>query len=177
MTRLLGCALVVIAGALSLGPRLDATRAAMPPAGLDRVKILAGTWKADGQSFDTDFSKAGRDTSVLKNDCWSSGEFFACDQIVNGESKALIIFSYNSKDDSYNSYAVPAGGDPASSGHLKIDGNNWTYQNPPNPDSKPPFFRTLNVFEGATVIHYTVQFSKDNANWITMKQGVETKRK
>jgi hypothetical protein len=145
--------------------------------GIDKIAVLAGTWKTDGQSFDTDFSKVGHDTSKLRNDCWGSGEFYSCDQYVNGESKALIVFTYNAGDGTYNTYAIRSGGASATSGKLKIDGDTWTYENPQSADSQPPYFRTVNVFEGAGTIHFSVEYTRDNQHWITMNQGVETKQK
>jgi hypothetical protein len=145
--------------------------------GIDKITILAGTWKTNGQSLDTDFSKAGRDTSTLRNDCWRSGEFYSCDQFVNGESKALVIFTFNPGDGTYNTYAIIAGGKPATSGKLKIDGETWTYEKPQDSDSKPPYFRTVNVFEGANTIHFSVEFTRDNQHWTVMTQGVETRQK
>lgn len=149
---------------------------AAPTVGLDKVTVLAGAWKTDGQSFDTDFSKAGHDTSKLRNDCWRSGEFYSCDQYINGESKTLITFTFNTGDGTYNTYAIRSGGAPATSGKLKIDGDTWTYENPQSADSQPPYFRTVNTFRDAGTIHFTVQYTRDNLHWITMNQGVETKQ-
>jgi hypothetical protein len=145
--------------------------------GIDRMTVLAGTWKTDGQAFDTDFSRAGHDTSTLRNDCWRSGEFYSCDQYVNGKSKALIVFSFNASDGTYNTYAIRSGGAPATSGKLKIDGDTWTYENPQDPGSQPPYFRTVNVLEDFTTIHFAVEYTRDNLHWITMNQGVEIKQK
>jgi hypothetical protein len=164
------------AGAAAVRENAPQAQAA-PAEGLDKVTVLAGTWKTDGQRFDTDFSKAGHDTSTLRNHCWRSGEFYACDQFVNGASKVLIVFSFNASDGTYNSYAIPAGGKPAFSGKLKIDGETWTYENPQTADSKPPYFRTINVFEDSSTIHFTVQYAHDNQHWITMNQGIETRQK
>jgi hypothetical protein len=159
------------------GSSILGASAASAAEGLDKMAVLTGTWKTDSQQFDTDFSKAGRDTSTLRNDCWRSGEFYACDQYVNGKSKALIVFSFSASDGTYNTYAIRSGGAPASSGKLKIDGDTWTYQNPQDADSQSPYFRTVNVFEDDSKIHFSVEFTRDNQHWVTMNEGVETRQK
>ena len=63
----------------------------------------------------------------MRNDCWRSEGFYACDQIVNGESKALIVFTYSSKDDIFHNFAIPSEGGPANSGKLSVQGNVWIY--------------------------------------------------
>ena len=147
------------------------------PLGLEKLKVLAGTWKSDGQAYDTEFSKAAKDTSTLHNDCWQSGEFYACDQIVDGVSRALIIFTFNAKDGTYNNYAIQVGGAPARPGGiLTIDGTTWTYSPRPDPDAKSPFFRTVNVFDGDSTIHYKLEFTRDNKNWTTTRDGIERRQ-
>ena len=55
--------------------------------GIDAIQAYDGTWKTEMEHFNTPFSKAGKESSILYKDCWKSGDFFACHQIVNGESK------------------------------------------------------------------------------------------
>lgn len=179
MTRSVIAFTVLFAAAIfvSISSPRSVARAQSAPAGLDKLKVLAGTWKSDGQAYDTEFSKAAKDTSTLHNDCWQSGEFYACDQIVDGVSRALIIFTFNAKDGTYNNYAVQAGGAPARlGGILMIDGNTWTYSSRPDPDAKPPFFHTVNVFDGDSTIHYKLEFTRDNKTWTTTREGIERRQ-
>lgn len=165
---------VITAAAMRGTPRTSAQT--MPPA-LQKLTVLAGTWKAAGKTYVTDFSKEGVDNSTLHNDCWQSGMFYACDQIVDGDSKALIVFTPGAKNGTYVNYGIVSP-NPADAGQLVIDGNKWTYGGVTE-GKKAPYWRTLNTFDnanGTTTIHYTVQFSKDGTNWITMKDGVETKQ-
>ena len=165
------CVMSLIAGGSS---ERSIVRAQAKAAGLDALKVLAGTWKADGEAFDTEFSKASKDTSTLHNDCWQSGEFYACDQIVDGVSRALIVFSLSEKDGTFNNYAIQAGGAPAGPGGiLTIAGNTWTYALRPSSDAKPPFFRTVNLFEGSSTIRYKIEFTRDNKSWTTTREGIE----
>jgi hypothetical protein len=154
--------------------RVDAQLA---PAGLDKLKVLSGTWKSGGQAYDTEFSKAAKDTSTLHNDCWQSGEFYAFDQIVDGVSRALIIFSFNTKDGTCNNYAIQTGGAPARPGGIvTIAGNTWTYGARTDPEERLPFFRTVNVFDGDSTIHYKLEFTRDNKTWTT-REGIERRVK
>jgi hypothetical protein len=167
-------AAIILASALRKTPQVSAQT--MPPA-LQKLTVLAGTWKVNGKTYDTDMAKAGTDTSTLHNDCWQSGIFYACDQIVDGDSKALIVFTPGAKDNTFVNYGIVAP-NPANAGRLVIDGNKWTYGGFTEGE-KAPFWRTLNTFDsanGTTTIHYTVQFSKDGTSWITMKDGLETKQ-
>jgi hypothetical protein len=170
--------ILLAASALVSNPFSRNAAAQAAPAGLDKLKVLARTWKSDGQAFDTEFSKASKDSSTLRNDCWQSGEFYACDQIVDGVSRALIIFSFNAKDGTYNNYAIQADGAPARPGGiLTIAGIKWTYGSRPDPDEKPPFSRTVNVFDGDSTIHYKLEFTRDNKTWTTTREGVERRVK
>jgi len=90
--NVIACGIMLGASALVANPLSKNAAAQSAPAGLEKLKVLAGTWKSDGQAYDTEFSKASKDSSTLHNDCWQSGEFYACDQIVDGVSRALIIF-------------------------------------------------------------------------------------
>ncbi len=78
-------------------------------AGIDAIQAYAGTWKTQMEHFDTAYSKAGKESSTLRNDCWKSGGYYVCDQFVNGESKALIVFTYNDKDKTYYDVSDHAG--------------------------------------------------------------------
>jgi hypothetical protein len=83
--------------------------------GIDAIEAYRGTWKTEMEHFNTPYSKAGKESSTLHNDCLKSGEFFACHQIVNGESKALIIFTYDAKSKTYTTYPIMPDGRAAGS--------------------------------------------------------------
>jgi len=90
----------------------------------------------------------------------------------------LSFFSFNEKDGTYNNYAIQAGGAPARPGGvLTIAGNMWTYGSRPDPEEKPPFFRTVNVFEGDSTIRYQLEFTRDNKTWTTTREGLERRVK
>src|SRR5579871_755066 len=118
--------------------------AAAGQTGVEKIEAYQGTWKIETEHLDTRFSKAGKESSTLRNDCWRSAGFFVCDQFVNGESKALIAFTYDPKDEIFHSYSVPAGGEGGGGGKLVIKGNVWTFPWEQKEDGKTVYFRVVN---------------------------------
>ena len=151
-----------------------AVRAAEPQ-GIDKILAYQGTWKIETEHFDTRFSKAAKESSTLRNDCWRSAGYFVCDQFVNGESKDLIVFTYDAKNDIYNSYSVPAEGGGGGAGKLKIEGNVWTFPWEDTREGKTIYFHVLNTFKAPGVIEYRQEFSEDKVHWTVTARGVEHK--
>lgn len=150
-------------------------RGAPLPAGLDKIAEYAGTWKTETGHFDTLFSKAGRDSATIKNDCWRSGDYYACDQYLNGKSKALLIYTYDAKDDTYTVYPITAGEDDVQTGKLIIHGNVWTFPWETKEKGKIVYFRVTNIFTALDTIEYREEYSLDKAHWYPMAQGYERK--
>src|SRR5271165_4628168 len=78
--------------------------------GIDKLSAYAGTWKTETEHFDTKFSKARKDSTTLRNDCWRSGGYYCCHQFVDDKAAALIVYTYNEKSDAYKSYVIPSDG-------------------------------------------------------------------
>ncbi len=146
---------------------------AAEPTGIDKILAYQGTWKIEIEHFKTRTSEARKESTTLRNDCWRSAGYFACDQFVNGESQVLIVFTYNAKDDTYNSYPVPAGGGEAGLGKLVIKGNVWTFPWENRENGKTTYFRVVNVFTAPGVIDYRQEFSEDQVHWTQTAKGVE----
>jgi hypothetical protein len=146
-----------------------------PTAGIDAVMAYAGTWKVQGERFATAYSDAGKEESTLRNDCWKSGGFVACNQYVNGESKVLLVFTYNAQQKVYTSYPVPQNGDPVNAGRLQIIGNVWTFPWQVSQGVNITYFHVVNVFTSSDRIEYAQEFSTDNVHWTPMAKGFETR--
>lgn len=144
-------------------------------AGIDAVMAYAGTWKVQGERFATAFSDAGKEDSTLRNDCWKSGAYVTCNQFVNGDSKVLLVFTYNDKQKMYSSYPIPQNGDPVTAGRLQIIGNIWTFPWQVAHGENITYFHVVNVFTTADRIDYAQEFSTDNVHWTTMAKGIETR--
>ncbi|MGH8306955.1 MAG: hypothetical protein ACRER0_01635 [Gammaproteobacteria bacterium] len=159
-----------------LGFSVSLAYAAPAASGLDKIEAYAGTWKTQTEHFNSPYSKAGKETSTLHNDCWRSGDFYACHQIVNGKSAALIVFTYSGKDGLYHSYAIPAnGGDAGLGGELIIKGNIWTFPWDYKDKGKIVYFRVVNIFTAPGAIEYRQEFSNDKTHWTVMAKGHEAR--
>ena len=167
----IGMVLVVSFG---LGP----TAMAAPPehlVGVDVVLAYAGTWKVEMEHLDTAHSKASHEKTTLRNACWKNGLYLACNQYVDGESKVLIVFTYNAKENIYTSYQIPSNGGESGSGKLLIDGNVWTFPWQLTEGDKTTFYRVVNVFAAPDRIEFRQEFSADKVHWTVMATGTETK--
>lgn len=137
------------------------------------IRAYAGTWEVSIDHLQTAHSKASREKSVLRNDCWNSGGYFACNQYVNGESKVLLVFTYDAAKGRYTSYQIPTDGADAGRGTLLIDGNTWTYPWQIQEAGKTTWYRVVNVFTAPDRIEFRQEFSDDNSHWTLMARGTE----
>jgi hypothetical protein len=145
------------------------------PAGIDAIRAYEGTWEVTIDHFDTAQSKASHEKSSLHNDCWKSGAYFACNQYVNGESKVLLVFTYDEQKNVYTSYQIPQGGGQSGSGKLLIEGNVWTFPWQIGEGEKTTWFHVVNVFTSPGTIEFRQEFSTDNVHWTLMAKGSEKK--
>jgi hypothetical protein len=169
--RWIGFTLGLLLAAAPNGPAAAPERAA----GIDAIWAYAGTWNIEIDHFDTANSKASHEKTLLRNDCWKSGGYVACNQYVDGESKILIVFTYNAKQNVYTSYPIPADGSAAGSGTLLIEGNTWTFPWQSKDGDKTTYFRVVNVFTAPGRIEFRQEFSTDEAHWTLMAKGLEKK--
>jgi hypothetical protein len=162
----------VLFGLLALGGLCDA---APLGSGIKVLSVYAGTWKVEITHLDTPFGKAGKESHKLRNDCWGSGDFYACNQYVDGESKALLVFTYNAKDKTYVSYPVIIGSDAARAGKLTIKDNVWTFPWETTDKGKTMHFRVVNTFTSPQAIDFRQEYSDDGEHWQAMASGHEQK--
>ncbi len=146
------------------------------PTGLDKIAAFAGTWKTEIGHFITPYSKTGKDSSILKNDCWRSGDFYACHRYVNGKSKVLLIYTYDAKNDSYTVYPICSGENKVSPGLLTNHGNVWTFPWERQEKGRTVYFHVINIFTATDTIEYREEYSMDKLHWYPMAQGYEKKQ-
>ncbi len=121
-------------------------------------------------------------TVHIGNQCAKVGEFFACNQFVNGKNVALVIFlplhSLENGGYAYHNQALGVdGGGSGSWGSLEIVGDRWVYSSDETDNGRKIYHRTLNVFSGSDKIHFEVQRSEDGTNWTTKMSGDEVRTK
>ncbi|MFI4920658.1 MAG: hypothetical protein ACHQAZ_03330 [Gammaproteobacteria bacterium] len=145
-------------------------------AGLDALSAYAGSWRTEIHYLDTPYSQK-RDTSYeLRNDCWRSAGFYACDQFVGGESKALLIYTYDPAH-GYSSYPIPVGAGEVHAGHLEIQGKVWTFPWKTVKDGKTTYFHVTNTWDSPDSIQFRQEYSPDGQQWLLMAEGHETRIK
>jgi hypothetical protein len=141
--------------------------------GLDKLAAYAGTWQTETGHFETLFSKAGKNSATIKNDCWRSGDYYACHQYVDGQSKVLLVYTYDSKADTYTVYPIVTGDHDIQPAKLIIRGNVWTFPWETKEKGRTTYFHVINVFTAADTISYREEYSMDKVHWYPMAQGYE----
>jgi len=167
---------VLVAFIFGAGLSLAGAAAPDKPAGIDAIHAYEGMWIVNLQYMETPYSKVSTDKSTLRNECWKNGAYFACNQYVNGESKVLLVFTYDAVKNEYTSYQIPQGGGSPGSGKLLIDGNQWTYPWQTGQGPNTVWFRVVNTFDGPDKIDFRQEYSTDQAHWTLMGEGKETRK-
>jgi hypothetical protein len=122
------------------------------------------------------------ETVHLVNRCAKAGDFFACNQFVNGKSMALVVFlpmhALANGGYAYHNQALRPENDGSGTwGNLEIAGDQWVYSSDETDKGKKIYWRTTNFFSGVDKIHFEVQRSEDGAKWVTTMSGDETRAK
>ncbi|HSN18738.1 MAG TPA: hypothetical protein VLV87_11100, partial [Gammaproteobacteria bacterium] len=148
----------VIAAAEAPASTTPAPAVTARPAGLDVVAAYAGVWQSDIQYLDTPYSKRYDARYQLRNDCWRSAGFYACNQFVDGASKALVVFMYDPLK-GYSSYPIPAEGAGAvHPGRISIEGKVWTFPWQVKKDGKTTYFHVVNTWTSQDRIEFRQEY-------------------
>ena len=158
-------------------PQSPATQpAAAEPSDLDAIWRYAGSWRISTESFDSPYSKAGKHSQILRNDCWRTAGYIACRQIVDSVSKVLIVFTCGGTEHYCTSYQIPPDGSPASTGTMHIEGDTWTFPwQTSGKDGKTTYFRVVNFWGSPTSIDFRQEYSSDQVHWTKTSTGHEFK--
>jgi hypothetical protein len=136
------------------------------------IKLYEGTWTV--VSAHTMAGEGRPDTIV--NHCIEGTAFFTCEQVVNGKSLALIVFTATDDPTKFHTQPVFPNGLGAGRGDLSIIGDHWTFSGNGTDDSgKQTFYRTENFFTGRDKIHFEQYESVDNKTWVKKNQGDEVR--
>ncbi len=123
-----------------------------------------GTWKV---------SIPGKATDTLVNHCIRTGLFFACEQNVNGNPGALVVFIPIDAEGHYRTNPVTSEGNAIGPGELEIKGTHWTYLGKREEGGKTTWYRTTNDFSGDSHIHFEQSQSTDKIHWDVQRTGEE----
>jgi hypothetical protein len=133
----------------------------------------AGTWKMELTHVQTPYSKPSAEKMTVKNDCWRSEIFYVCDQIIDGEPKALIVFFYNAEEKRYGTFPITAHSDNLHPGDVLVDGKTVTFPWQINDNGKGIYMRIVNTFTNPDTIEFRQEYSEDDATWTVMAKGTE----
>jgi hypothetical protein len=157
--------------------KVASNTAALPSDPYAPLRLYDGKWDLVPAS-----SGKAAESVHLENYCAKVGEFFACDQIVNGKNTALVVFlpvgPLENGGYAYRNQALWMERSGAGSwGNLEIVGDRWVYSSEETDNGKKIYHRTNNVFSGNDKIHFEVQRSDDGVKWTTTMSGDEARVK
>ena len=136
------------------------------------LNLYNGTWTVRAQH---PFS-GGSGPDTLVNHCTRSEAFYTCEQIVNGKSAALVIFTASSEPGKFDVDNILPNGHASSDTDLFIHGDHWTFITNSAPNT--PRYRTENVFHGPDKIHFEQFESPDGGKtWNKTNEGDDTRVK
>lgn len=104
------------------------------------------------------------------NHCHRGEAFYTCEQVVNGKSVALLIFTVSKTPGKLDVDNVLPNGHASSDTDLFIEGDHWTYVS--NDDAGHARMRVSNTFTGRDHIHFVVSTSADGGKtWTQTAEG------
>lgn len=132
--------------------------------------LYQGTWHVSRGD-----SAVGAKPDELKDECALLGKYFACQQTINGQTGALVIFVPASTAGQYYTQNVRVDGIASGRGNLEIAGDRWTYISTRDESGRTIYYRTINVFTGKNHIHFESAESNDGKNWKVTTSGDEVR--
>lgn len=140
---------------------------APPDSAYAPLRLYQGSWQVTRKSAGT--AKPER----LTNDCAKVGNFYVCQQTVNGTPEALLIFVPAGQPGQYFTQSVGQDGRGRGRGNLEITGNRWTYSSTWDQGGKTTYYRNVNLFTGRNHIHYEQFESSNGRDWKVTDSGDE----
>jgi hypothetical protein len=136
------------------------------------LRVYEGTWTVVSQHTMAGDGKP----DTLVNHCIEGAAFYSCEQVVNGKSVALIVFTATEDATKFHSQPVLPSGQAVGRGDLTIAGDHWTFLGSgKDGEGKDVFYRTENIFAGRDKIHFEQYQSSDNKVWTKKNEGDEVR--
>jgi hypothetical protein len=127
-----------------------------------------GTWQ-----FTMNVPGSAPVSNKIQNDCIEIGQFFLCQQTVDGKVTALLTFTPSQTKGTYYTQPILPDGRAAGRGELEIQGDRWTYPSKEEENGKTKYYRITNVFSGRDHIHFERSESEDGKTWKVLASGDE----
>lgn len=133
--------------------------------------LYNGSWRVTRSNL-----PAGSKPDDLHNDCALVGKYFTCQQTINGETGALLVFVPANEPGHYYTQNIRLDGIASGRGNLLIEGNRWTYTSSWNQGGgTSTYYKTVNIFTGKDRIHFEQYESKNNRDWKMTSSGDEVR--
>lgn len=155
--------------AAAAGAKVSVAEAAATAQAVAPLRTYAGHWSVVRQGAPK--------PDDLKNECSLIGNYFACQQTVNGEVSGLLLLIPSGTTGRYHTQNVLPNGRATGLGELQIDGNKWVFLSTWNQGAKSIRYRTTNTFSGRDRIHFQQEESEDGRTWKTTGSGDDTRVK
>jgi hypothetical protein len=133
------------------------------------LNVLNGGWSVT--------PTAATKPDQLVNHCSMSDAFYTCEQVVNGNAVALIVFTATDVPGAFHTKIVLPTGYSIDRGDLKIDGDHWTWSGKSTSDDgkTTTYSRTENYFTGKDKIRFERYESTDGTTWVKKGGGDEVR--
>lgn len=114
-------------------------------------------------------------SNKIQNDCFDMGQYFLCQQTVDGKVAALLAFTPSETKGNFYSQPILPDGHATGRGDLEIAGDRWTYPSKDEENGKTKYYRIVNVFSGKDRIHFERSESEDGKTWKVLASGEEVR--
>lgn len=136
------------------------------------IAVYNGAWTVTATKT---VAGSGKPDSLV-NHCTQGLAYYACEQVVNGKSLALIVFVPAETPLTYHTQPVLPNGYATGRGDLTISGDHWTFLGKDVEGDKTTWYRTENYFTGKDKIHFEQFESTDNkTTWKMTNSGDEVR--
>jgi hypothetical protein len=136
------------------------------------LKLYEGTWTVVSAKSATGDGKP----NTVVNHCIEGAAFYTCEQVVNGKSVALVVFTPTNDPMKFHTQPVLPTGQAVGRSDLTITGDHWIYlSSGTDTNGKQVYYRTENVFTGRDKIHFVQYESPDNKTWTIKNEGDEVR--
>jgi hypothetical protein len=129
-----------------------------------------GTWRVTHSN-----AASGAKPEELMNHCAALGQYFACQQTINGQAGNLVVFIATGKPGHYYTQNITSQGRATGRADLEIAGDQWTYTNTWDQGGKTTYYRTTNTFTGKNKIHFEQAESSDGKDYKVTGSGDEVR--
>lgn len=138
---------------------------------LAALRAYEGTWHVTRSN-----APAGVKPEEFKAQCDVIGKFFACQQSVNGDVSALMVFVPINGPGHYATQSINPNGRALGRGELEISGNRWMFSSTwEQGNGRATYYHTIYTFDKRDHIHFEQQESTNGRDYTLKNTGDQTR--